>query len=903
MTRSSSQTPFVPGQRWLSETEPELGMGVLIAQDSRTLTLEFPENGCTRQYSRAAAPIRRMRFKPGDRISTLDGRDITVEKVAEEGGILTYIQGTDQVPETALSSRISVDLPFDRLVAGLSGDFRQFDLRREIRTARADYQASEARGFLGGKVDLIPHQLYIAGQVCSRYFPRVLLSDETGLGKTIEAGLVLHRMMALGRIRRVLIIVPQSLAHQWFIEMFRKFSLRFRLFDREYIRQAAASEPGMNPFSLDQQGIITQDFIMAYAGVQEQILDEDWDMVVMDEAHHMTDDPGFYRFLSGLGAVTRGLMLLTATPEQMGTETHFAQLRLLDPDRYHDLETYRREAEGYEAAANDARALLDQGKPVDRILDTFGPGRVVFRNRRRSIQGFPERSVDLAPLPGTRKQIAAVNGTGRKEAAADLAADPRVAHLAALCRSVKPEKILVICRSRELVEGIVAGLKQHIAVDAARFDETMDLLQRDRQAAWFADPEGARLLVCSEIGSEGRNFQFVRRLYLFDLPPNPELLEQRIGRVDRIGQREEIIIHVPYVKGSVQEILALWYDRGMGLFRENVNGLHGIFTRFASRLKDLMARAETAVDQEALAELIEETAAYTRETLESLDQGRHILLELNSFRPGPAGELIEAIRKTEQAGTLYSLMERLLDRFGMEMDLVGRESGVVSLTPDRVVDEAFPALPGGARFATFDRATAIARDDLDFLTWDHPFVHQAMEYFVTQGEGTAAAAVLEGADAPGVVLETLYLLEIPDQNDFSAAGRFLPPSPVHILVDHGGKTVAPSDLGPGFPAGLKPDAPGWFLELPDLVQTLLPDLLARSAALADEQAAVLRQKALTAVEKTLGAEMDRLVRLSKINPGITRREIDAAVAEQAAIQARISGASLRLDAVRLIRLS
>ena len=896
----TSNTIFVTGQRWLSQTEPELGMGILVSFDSRRLTIEFPDADCIRQYSRAAAPVRRVQFKPGDRVRTGDGREIIVAEVTEDKGLLTYSDGDMRLCETQLSVSLSVDLPFDRLVNGLSGGTGLFDLRREIRAAQAGYQASPARGFLGGQVDLIPHQLYIADQVCRRFFPRVLLSDETGLGKTIEAGLILHRLMVTGRIRRVLVILPQSLVHQWFIELLRKFSLSFRLFDRDYVREALATEPDMNPFTLDQQGIVSRDFLMAKKAHRDWMLQGDWDMVVLDEAHHMTGDPQFHRFMAALGERTPGLMLLTATPEQMGVKTHFAQLQLLDPHRYHDLDAYVKEAEGYETAAREARALLDRGEPVDDILDTFGPGRVVFRNRRKAIKGFPDRRVALAPLAADPEYVRSV-----ERGVDSLKNDPRLAHLAELCKTVKPEKILVICRSKEMAEGIATGIQGHMAVDTARFDETMDLLARDRQAAWFADPDGARLLVCSEIGSEGRNFQFVRHLYLFDLPMNPELVEQRIGRVDRIGQKDEILIHVPYLEGSSQEILALWYHRGIGLFRSNVNGLHGIFTRFESRLRALMDQADAkgTVARETLEDLIRETADFARDIQASLDQGRHILLELNSFRPEPARALIQSIQKTEQARELFNLMERLLDQFGIELDLVGKDSQVVSMVADRLVDENFPRLPLRAEFTTFDRATAIARDDLDFMTWDHPFVQQVMEYFITQGEGAAATALFEGGASPGLILETLYVLELPERENSPGAARFLSPAPISVLMDHGGRRLAPSDLSPDFPGCLKPDRPGWFMDIPEVAGSLLPDLLDKSLATATREADQMRSQGLADMEAVLKTETDRLVRLARINPGVTRAEIDAARSEQGLLAAMIAGAKLRLDAVRLIRVS
>jgi ATP-dependent helicase HepA len=94
----------------------------------------------------------------------------------------------------------------------------------------------------------------------------------------------------------------------------------------------------------------------------------------------------------------------------------------------------------------------------------------------------------------------------------------------------------------------------------------MNLLQRDRNAAFFADPEGARLLVASEIGAEGRNFQFAQHLIFWDLPFHPDMLEQRIGRLDRIGQRGDVHLHLAAVAGSPQEVLLRWLHEGLDAF-------------------------------------------------------------------------------------------------------------------------------------------------------------------------------------------------------------------------------------------------------------------------------------------------------------------------------------------------
>ena len=125
--------------------------------------------------------------------------------------------------------------------------------------------------------------------------------------------------------------------------------------------------------------------------------------------------------------------------------------------------------------------------------------------------------------------------------------------MAAFLRRERGAKALLICRSQRKVLALAAALQEVISAKVALFHEGLPLVQRDRNAAWFAEPDGAQLLLSSEIGSEGRNFQFAHHLILLDLPLNPALLEQRIGRLDRIGQGADVHIHVPYLAGGAGE--------------------------------------------------------------------------------------------------------------------------------------------------------------------------------------------------------------------------------------------------------------------------------------------------------------------------------------------------------------
>jgi ATP-dependent helicase HepA len=900
------ESRFTTGQRWISETEPELGIGTLIFHDKRIVKIHFPLGDCHRQYSRSMAPVKRVIFKPGDKIQSRGGGKICVEQIRESDGLFFYCQGDTCLCETDLCDTMEFSLPQDQLLSGLAGSIHAFELRMSILSQRSAYEKSMARGFLGGQIDLIPHQFYIAREITARALPRVLLSDETGLGKTIEACLILHQLLISHRIQRILIILPESLVHQWFVELYRKFNQTFRIFDEDHCREMALADPGINPFLDNQQGICSVGFIKD-RNRKQQILSAGWDMVVMDEAHHILDQPDFYTFMTALGKRTRGLMLLTATPEQMGLQTHFSQLQLLDPDRYFDLNAYKSQTLSYGETATRVEALIKAKKDPGPLLDTYGPGRVIFRNQRSVIKGFPKRTARLIPLKGNSNQIRRINQEDETLVCLPgkgLAKDPRIACLAALAREIKPEKILVICNSKARVEAIDHALQTHLSIDVARFDETMTLLARDRNAAWFSRQDGARLLICSEIGSEGRNFQFVHHLFLFDLPVNPELLEQRIGRVDRIGQKHEIQIHIPFVKDSMGEILAHWYMKGLNLFEKNINGAHAIFKLFEDRLTHLImeTRALGKIPRQVLESLLETAARHTAKTQEQLTRGKNILLELNSFKPWIAEELIESIRTIDKDPALEQLLESLLAHYGIDMDKTIDVKGekIIRLNVERPMDEGFPALPRHGDVITFDRQTSISREDLSFFSWDHPFVNQAFDYFITKSEGISSTGCIKGEKA-GLFLEAVFVLECVAPPPLNME-RFLSAEPIRILVDHLGENHSEQNPLPDFYSRIKPDDPGWFLALEQIKTQLIPDLLARGNLLAQKRADLLMANAKKQILWTVGKEVERFIALQKINPNIQKTEISFAKDNLKALLDHLSRSALRLDSLRLIRI-
>lgn len=136
----------------------------------------------------------------------------------------------------------------------------------------------------------------------------------------------------------------------------------------------------------------------------------------------------------------------------------------------------------------------------------------------------------------------------------------------------------MICAKAATAFQLEQVLRTREAIRAAVFHEGLFILERDRAAAYFASEEdGAQVLICSKIGFEGRNLQFASHLIMFDLPFNPDLLEQRIGRLDRIGQTQEIQVLVPYLGNTAQALLVRWYHEGLDAFEHTCPTGHTIY--------------------------------------------------------------------------------------------------------------------------------------------------------------------------------------------------------------------------------------------------------------------------------------------------------------------------------------
>ena len=909
----------------MSEAEPDIGLGTILEVEGRMVKVEFAASGQTRTYAKQTAPLSRVNFSTGETIEDQSGQFLIVDEVREENGLLIYecIDSKESkivLPEQLLNDRLRLNRPQDKLLANRIDSDTWFSLRYKTWKQSAKNWCSPVFGLNGARVDLIPHQIYIAHEVASRQAPRVLLADEVGLGKTIEAGLIMHRMLLSERLKRVLIVVPEALLYQWLVEMLRRFNLKFSVFDDERF----ANSDDENPFHGEQRILCSLEFLTGASEIARKALDGEWDLLVVDEAHHLEWAPEeaslSYELIEALAGVTPGVLLLTATPEQLGRAGHFARLRLLDPQRFHDYSEFLKEEKKYEPVANLATKIIENSdltvkdrklisemlgeiqidnteELINRLLDRHGTGRVLMRNTRMAIKGFPGREVFSYSLPMPKEYKKFVNAITPEENLPRkwINIDPRVQWLINKLKELAPEKVLIICAHANTVKKLKEHLLEKEAIHVAMFHEKREIVDRDRAAVFFADTEeGSQALICSEIGSEGRNFQFAHHLILFDLPKVPDLLEQRIGRLDRIGQKNIIKIHVPYIEGTASEVLFYWYHEALDAFNSTCPAASEIYTKLK---KELKKRIENPSKDPSF---IKNAKTLTLKVNQELEKGRDRLLELHSHRPDVSKGLVDNIYKHDSEKDLKKFMRKFWDAYGVKHGM-GRGVSDIVKPGSHMRHDHFPGLPFDGVTVTWTRDDALVHEDREFLTWEHPMVRGAMEMLTSAELGAAAITVCtDNQYKTGTLfLELLYIAECVAPSALEAE-RYLPPTCERILLDVKGENCA-DHISHDQLIGLD------LYQNKPLAETIIKSqskkikiLFALGEQLADKSLEAIINQGMVRMNEELDSEKIRLESLSKINPNVREDEIEQLIARKELLEIHLKDTRMRLDASRVI---
>ena len=637
------------------------------------------------------------------------------------------------------------------------------DVRR-LRSIRESGMGS----FLGGRIRLFPHQLYVAERATAAHPVRWLLADEVGLGKTIEACLILNHLVHTGSstragqgAERCLVVVPEALTVQWLGELWRKYHHVFTLLDGPRLADVARDfGADFNPFDVHRRAVIALETLTAHPELTEQAVSAGIDLLVVDEAQRIRRPRGHpgdarYRAIAPIAALGRHVLLLSATPLEDDAHGFFRLLQLLRPDEFPDEVSFEER--------------LATGKPLPpctsstRRSDIGGlPARVGIRidlpedagsRLRGAVEAVlrgPFGSANTESNPVARRRtvdrirralasgaaFAAVLGPQdralRQQAEAMDKTDPRLVWLLANAprwRAAK-EKTLIFVAYRETLEMLRTALSHRAQLASGVFHEDLSAARRDTEVARFRAPDGPSLLVSTEAGGEGRNFEFCRRLILFDLPWKPTVVEQRIGRLDRIGRNMPVEIIYFRPPGGVGADAVRVFET-LGVFREPLAGLEPQLAHIEHALEEIALDAHASLTDERLERLVAEARAARTRIREAAYQQLH----RDPYRSDMAAGILARV-----PNDLDALTERIVTtacaRLGFRVEhLRGRRIFAIEFGNEAIVD-SLPGVPGGSAYVgSFDREEAVEDESIDFFASGHPLVEGVLAYFEDLGDG------------------------------------------------------------------------------------------------------------------------------------------------------------------------
>jgi len=762
-----------PGDHLTHRFNTDLGIGRVVEADPRAVLVEFPKVRTRLRLAADTDALSLLHLQPGHPVRVNDSRaETTVASLLPDGRVALangLVVSPDELWPLDLDGALA-----ERLRLGHLDEPQDFVVRLGAMRLRSLREENTLGSFLGGRVRLFPHQLHVAEQATRTDPVRWLLADEVGLGKTVEACLILNHLVHTGRVQRCLIVVPESLTVQWLGELWRKYHQVFTVLDGPRLADVEKDfGQDANPFEIHPRAVIAIETLVAHPELTTAAVRASIDLLVVDEAQRLRRPPGHpgepaWRAVAPIAALGRHVLLLSATPLEDDAHGFFRLLQLLRPDVLPEtvpFETMVSRSTGPAPAFSSSTRRSDIGGLPPRVaipIDLDGPDwnpmlrveqilrrtppaheiarrRMIDRIRRGQASGAALRAV-LGPDEQELRQLA--EQMDRR--------DGRLTWLASQAPRWKTsgEKTLVFVAHRETLEMVRDALGRLAQTATGMFHEDLPASRRDIEVARFREAEGPSILVSTEAGGEGRNFEFCRRLVLFDLPWEPPAIEQRIGRLDRIGRRLPVdVVYFRPPDGIGRDIVNVF--EALRLFSQPVAGMEPQMRMVTDALERLATQSfgtpptdtpaalartvfttRSAVQTEAYRQL--HRAPYTK------DMGPGILERV----PAHIDELTE--------GVIVSACVRL--GFGVER-IRGARCYAIELGTESLVD-SLPGVPGGTSFVgTFDREEAVTRETLDFFASGHALVEAVLAHLEDSPGGRAVCFEMQAGReaAEGIV--------------------------------------------------------------------------------------------------------------------------------------------------------
>jgi ATP-dependent helicase HepA len=774
-------TLWKPGDRLTHRYNPELGTGRIRMVEDRTVVVEFPGKEVILRLASDSNALVPLVLRPGSRaILQPGGETVIIESLpTAEGALLADGREVNQEDLWPLQAGESC---IDRLALGDLDPLEQFALRMDALQLEAMREADGLGSFLGGRIRLFPHQLHVAGRATMSDPVRWLLADEVGLGKTVEACLVLNHLVRTRRTERTLVVAPPMLTVQWLGELWRKYHQVFVLLDDNRLADVEKDYgPGFNPFDAYRQVVVSLDLLVENRHLVEQAVKAGIDLLIVDEAHHLRRAPGHpgnaaYRAIKPIAELGRHLLLLTATPLEDDAHGFFRLLQLLRPEEFSEESDFTDHLERGEALppCTSATKREDIGglpprqpfpvnlsdderwRPQERLVEAMrklpAKNAVAQRNKIRKI------SRALASGASAESLIVPSDNKNRQLARLAMRTDPRIdwlAHQAPHWRSLG-EKTLVFVAHRESLEAIKTAMSRLAQLRVSVFHEELSPGQHDIEVAQFRMPGGPSMLVSTESGGEGRNFEFCTRLVLFDMPWNPMSVEQRIGRLDRIGRQIPVeIVYFRPPRGLGAAVVGLY--ESLGLFLEPLGGLQRQLADVEGAIEELALSETDRFHASRFAEIIDGA----REASSRIRQAAYHESHRDPYRPHMADAILSRIPEG-----LEELTKEVVLAACEQLDFHVEDHSAASRYSiefgQRARVESLPGVAGGSSFlGTFSRESAVQDESIDFYASGHPLVEGLLDYLEEWPGGRTALLDIKGDDgAEGFGLLALYRSEL-----------------------------------------------------------------------------------------------------------------------------------------------
>lgn len=354
---------------------------------------------------------------------------------------------------------------------------------------------------------------------------------------------------------------------------------------------------------------------------------------------------------------------------------------------------------------------------------------------------------------------------------------------------------------------------------------------------------------------------------------------------------------MPCFADTAQVVLARWYHEGLNAFEETCPMGMTLFETHQTQLNKFLQKP-TAL--EGFAEFVSLTRKQQHELKQALEKGRDRLLELNSNGGEQAQQLATDIAEQDSTTELVNFTLNLFDIIGVDQEDLGEKSIVITPASNMLVPD-FPGLKEEGATVTFDRQLSLAREDVEFMSWDHPLIRHGIDLITSGDIGKSAVSLLINKALPAgtLLLEMIYVVEAQAPKGLQLT-RFLPPTPIRLLLDQKGNNLAEQVSFNALQKQLKPIGKNMANKVVKMVRPNIEQLVKLSEQKIVAQAQQIIHNTQQLADQTLSAELNRLTALQAVNKNIRQDEVDALENIRSQSLAQLQQATWRLDSLRVI---